>query len=147
MKFAIGSDHAGYELKEQLKKYLISKNIEVLDVGTNTPVSVDYPDYAEKLGKLIQENKVDFGILICGTGIGMSIAANKMKGIRAALCLIPEMAALSRKHNNANVLVLPGRLVGYELATWILDAFLNSSFEGGRHERRINKIKSLEERK
>ncbi|MBO8160556.1 MAG: ribose 5-phosphate isomerase B [Thermosipho sp. (in: Bacteria)] len=145
MKFAIGSDHAGFELKEKLKKYLTSKNIEVIDVGTNSTESVDYPDFAEKVGKLINNKEVDFGILICGTGIGMSIAANKIKGIRAALCTIPEMAALSRKHNNANVLVLPGRLIGYELATWIFDAFINATFEGGRHERRVNKIKALEE--
>jgi len=145
LKFAIGSDHAGFELKEHLKKYIASKNIDVIDVGTDRPESVDYPDFAAKVGKLVSENEVDFGILICGTGIGMSIAANKIKGIRAALCLMPEMASLARKHNNANVLVLPGRLIGFELATWIFDAFLNSSFEGGRHERRINKIKELEE--
>jgi ribose 5-phosphate isomerase B len=145
MRLAIGSDHAGFELKESLKKYIISKKIDLIDVGTNSTESVDYPDFASEVGKLINEKKADFGILICGTGIGMSIAANKIKGIRAALCLMPEMAKLARNHNNANVLVLPGRLIGFELATWILDAFLNSGFEGGRHERRVTKIKSLED--
>ncbi|ABR31036.1 ribose 5-phosphate isomerase [Thermosipho melanesiensis] len=145
MKIAIGSDHAGFELKEKIKKYLMDKDIDVLDFGTDNKESVDYPDFAEKVGTSVKNKEVEFGILICGTGIGMSIAANKIKGIRAALCTIPEMASLARKHNNANILVLPGRLIGFELATWILDAFLNATFEGGRHERRISKISRLEE--
>ncbi|QTA38224.1 ribose 5-phosphate isomerase B [Thermosipho ferrireducens] len=146
MKLAIGSDHAGYELKEKLKEYLTQKNIEIEDVGPYSTESVDYPDFALKVAELVKKGEVDYGILICGTGIGMSIAANKVSGIRAALCVIPEMGSLARKHNNANVLVLPGRLIGYELATWIVSEFLNTSFEGGRHERRVNKIKMLEEK-
>lgn len=145
MKIAIGSDHAGFELKQKLIEYLSNKGLEVINVGTNSSESVDYPDFAKEVGKLVVNKDVDYGILICGTGIGMSIAANKIKGVRAALCTIPEMGKLARNHNNANVLVLPGRLVGYELATWIVDAFFNAEFEGGRHERRVNKIMQLEE--
>ncbi|MBT1248251.1 MULTISPECIES: ribose 5-phosphate isomerase B [unclassified Thermosipho (in: thermotogales)] len=145
MKIAIGSDHAGFELKEKIKDFLKEKDIEVIDVGTNSTQSVDYPDFAKEVGKCVVKKEADFGILICGTGIGMSIAANKIKGIRAALCTIPEMGKLARQHNNANILVLPGRLIGFELASWIVDAFLNSDFEGGRHERRLNKISHLEE--
>ncbi|MBB6061849.1 ribose 5-phosphate isomerase B [Thermosipho japonicus] len=145
MKIAIGSDHAGFELKNRLVDYLSKKGIEIIDVGTNSTESVDYPDYAKEVGKFVVNKDADFGILICGTGIGMSIAANKIKGIRAALCMIPEMGKLARNHNNANILVLPGRLIGFELATWIVEEFLNADFEGGRHERRINKIAELEE--
>lgn len=145
MKIAIGSDHAAFELKEKLKEYLINKGLEVTDCGTYSIESVDYPDYAKKVSEKLIKKECDFGILMCGTGIGMSIAANKIKGIRAALCLFPDMAAYARKHNNANVLVLPGRLMGIELAKWTVDAFLSSSFEGGRHERRVKKIEELEE--
>ncbi len=143
MRIAIGSDHAGYELKESVKEYLKSKGIEVLDVGTYSEERVDYPDYAKKVCGEVR-NGVDFGILICGTGLGMSIAANKCKGIRAALCLYPDMARLAREHNNANVLVMAGRLMGKELANWTVDAFLNARFQGGRHERRVKKLEEIE---
>lgn len=145
MRIAIGSDHAAFEMKEKIVEYLQKKNIEVINCGTHSIESVDYPDYAKKVSKKIVEKECDLGILLCGTGIGMSIAANKIKGIRAALCMFPDMAVYARKHNNANVLVLAGRLTGIELAKWIVDAFLNTDFEGGRHERRVRKIEELED--
>ena len=143
MKIAIGSDHAGYELKESVKEYLKSKSVEVIDVGTHSEERVDYPDYAKKVCDEVR-NGANFGILICGTGLGMSIAANKCKGIRAALCLYPDMARLAREHNNANVLVMAGRLMGKELANWTVEAFLNAEFQGGRHERRVKKLEEIE---
>lgn len=144
MKIAIGSDHAAFELKEKVKEYLTNKGIEIVDCGTYSIESVDYPDYAKKVAEKITSKDCELGILLCGTGIGMSIAANKIKGIRAALCLFPDMASYARRHNNANILVLPGRLMGIELAKWTVEAFLNSAFEGGRHERRIKKIEEIE---
>ncbi len=140
MRVAIASDHAGFELKEKIKHYLLEKGVEVLDHGTHSPASVDYPDFAKKVVTSVLNGEVDYGILLCGTGIGMSISANRYKGIRAALCLFPDMARLARAHNNANVLVLPGRLVGPDLAFWIVDTFLTTPFEAGRHERRVQKI-------
>lgn len=145
MKIALGSDHAGFRLKEALKGFLVSKNFKVLDEGTYSEDAVDYPDFAKKVAGDIKNKNADFGILICGTGIGMSIAANRIKGIRAALCLFPEMAKFARLHNNANVLVLPGRFISSELAQWITEVFLNEKFEGGRHERRVKKIEEMEE--
>lgn len=144
MKIALGSDHAGFKLKEALKGFLISKNLKVLDEGAYSEDAVDYPDFAKKVADDIKNKNADFGILICGTGIGMSIAANRIKGIRAALCLFPEMAKLARSHNDANVLVLPGRLISSELAQWITEVFLNEKFEGGRHEKRVKKIEEME---
>ncbi len=144
MRIAIGSDHAGYELKESVKEYLSSKGIEVIDVGTHSTERVDYPDYAKKVCEKVRGKEADFGILICGTGLGMSIAANKCKGIRAALCLFPDMARLAREHNDANVLVMAGRLMGKELANWTVDAFLSAEFQGGRHERRVKKLEEIE---
>ncbi len=144
MKIAIGSDHAAFDLKERIKEYLEKNGIEFIDCGTYSFEPVDYPDFAKKVAEKVQKKDVDFGILMCGTGIGMSIAANKFKGIRAALCMFPEMAVYARKHNNANILVLPGRLMGIELAKWTIDAFLKNNFEGGRHERRVKKIEELE---
>jgi len=145
MKIVIGSDHASYALKEHVKRYLIKEGYEVLDVGATSPnESVDYPDYAESLCKKITNKDAELGILMCGTGIGMSIAANKHNGIRAALVDLPDAARLARQHNNANILVLGGRLVGFELSEWIVKAFLNNSFEGGRHERRLKKIERIE---
>ncbi|AEH50284.1 ribose 5-phosphate isomerase B [Pseudothermotoga thermarum] len=143
MKIALGADHAGFRLKESVKSYLISKGYKVIDEGTYSEESVDYPDFAKKVAEDLKNNVADFGILVCGTGIGMSIAANRIKGIRAALCLFPEMAKLARSHNNANVLVLPGRLIGPELANWIVEAFLTEGFQGGRHEKRIQKLEEL----
>jgi ribose 5-phosphate isomerase B len=144
MKIAIGSDHAGFRLKEIIKNFLKTKGIEVEDFGTHTEESVDYPDYAFKVAEAVSKGEFDFGILVCGTGIGMSISANKVKGIRAALCNDLYTAHASREHNNANVLCMGGRVVGDEVAKEIVNTFLNAKFEGGRHERRINKIKDYE---
>jgi RpiB/LacA/LacB family sugar-phosphate isomerase len=137
----IASDHAGFELKEILKEYLESKKYSVYDCGPeNGEDAVDYPDYAHKLCGFIKLNKAKSGILICGTGIGMSISANKHKSIRAALCTNIEMSEMSRKHNNANVLVLGARITKPDMAKKILDAFLDGHFEKGRHQKRIDKI-------
>ncbi len=144
MRIAVGADHAGFKLKESVKSYLVSKGYKVVDEGTYSEESVDYPDFARKVADDLKRNVADFGILICGTGIGMSIAANRIKGIRAALCLFPEMARLARAHNNANILVLPGRLIGPELAQWIVEAFLSEAFQGGRHEKRIQKLEEVD---
>ena len=145
MKVAIASDHGGFELKESLKRHLDEKNIEYIDCGTDSEASCDYPDFAEKACSLVQKKEVNYGILICGTGIGMSIAANKMKGIRAALCGDTFSAHFTRAHNDANVLTLGARVIGPGLAEFILDEFLGTSFEGGRHARRIEKIAKLED--
>jgi ribose 5-phosphate isomerase B len=144
MKIAIGSDHAGFRLKEIVKNFLKTKNIEVEDFGTHTEESVDYPDYAFKVGEAVARKDFDFGILICGSGIGMSIAANKVKGIRAALCNDLYSAHVSREHNNANILCMGGRVIGEEVAKEIVSVWLNAKFEGGRHERRVNKITDYE---
>jgi ribose 5-phosphate isomerase B len=145
MKISIGSDHAAYKMKEHLKKYLENKGFEVIDEGPYSEDRVDYPVYAKKVGERVANKEADYGILMCGTGLGMSIAVNKIKGIRAALSYYPKMAELARQHNNANVLVLGGRTMGFELAEWTVDTFLNTEFEGGRHERRINLISEMEE--
>jgi ribose 5-phosphate isomerase B len=146
MKVAIGSDHAGVELKEQLTKLLEKMGIEHLDEGTNTPDSVDYPDFGEKVSMAVASGKVDRGILICGTGIGMSIVANKIKGIRAALCSETFSARMSRLHNDANVLVLGGRVTGMALAEDITRVWLETPFDGGRHAKRLDKICLIEEK-
>jgi len=145
-KVSIGSDHAGYHLKEALKRFLVEDGYDVVDEGTFDANFVDYPDYAKKVCKDVQKKVAGFGILICGTGIGMSITANKFKGIRASLCLFPEMARLARAHNNANVLVLPGRFMAPELARLIVHTFSNTEFEGGRHSIRLEKISRIEKR-
>ena len=143
MKIALGADHGGYELKEKIKQYLAKKGwIEVIDFGTNSIERVDYPKYGHLVAKSIVEKKVDFGILVCGTGIGISIAANKIKGIRAANCTNTTMARLARQHNDANILALGARIVGDVLALDIVDEFLVSSFEGGRHQRRVEEIEN-----
>jgi ribose 5-phosphate isomerase B len=143
MKIVIGSDHAGVKLK----KLIIDNNstVEFEDVGTNTEESCDYVDYISKVGYRVQQKVADLGIAICGTGIGASIAVNKIKGIRGALCTNCFMAEMSRKHNNANVLVLGSRVLGDDLALRIVAAWLSSDFEGGRHQRRIDKITALEQ--
>ena len=143
MKIALGADHGGYELKEKIKEHLAKKgNIEVVDFGTNSSESVDYPKYGHLVAKSVVEKEVDFGILVCGTGIGISIAANKIKGIRAANCTNTTMAKLTRQHNDANILALGARIVGDVLALDIVDECLASSFEGGRHQKRIDAIES-----
>ena len=138
----LASDHAGYDLKENIKTYLESNNFNIKDLGPFNEDSVDYPDYGKMLGKFILENKNSIGIAICGSGIGISIALNRMLGIRAALCSNEEIAKLSRNHNDANVLVLAGRFINLKKSSSIINIFLKESFEGGRHERRINKLDS-----
>jgi len=143
-RLAIASDHGGLELKRRLVEYLEARDYEVLDLGTDSPESVDYPDFAEKLCRAIFDGKADRGILICGTGIGMSITANKFKGIYAALCTNEFMARMSREHNDSNVLCLGGRVLGDEAAKGIVEVWLNTPFAGGRHTRRTDKIKEME---
>ncbi len=145
MRIAIGSDHAGYNLK----KYILNKlgdKYEFLDVGTDSSESVDYPDYASRVAEAILKGDAELGILICGTGIGMSIAANKYRGIYAAVVYSDETASLARRHNNANVICLGARMISPDDAVRWIEIWLGEEFEGGRHLRRINKIKSLEER-
>ncbi len=141
---AIGCDHGGLELKGHIINYLESKGIEVKDYGTYTEDSVDYPDCAAPVCKAVQSGEAENGILICGTGIGISIAANKYKGIRAALCSDVYSAKMSKQHNNAQIICLGGRVTGRELAFMIVDTWLETEFEGGRHEGRIAKIHSVE---
>lgn len=141
---AIGSDHGGYELKEYLKKHLEERNIEYKDYGTYTEESCDYPDIAETVCAAINGGECDRGILICGTGIGISISANKIDGIRAALCGDVFSAKMSKQHNNANVICLGGRVTGRELAYMIVDTWYDEKFLGERHQNRVNKIHALE---
>lgn len=142
MKIAIGSDHAGFELKQQLIPYLESKGLEMTDHGCYTQERVDYPDFAHTVAKSVLNKEVVYGILMCGSGNGINMAANKHAGIRSALCWNPEISALARQHNDANILVLPARYITFTEAKAIVDAFLNSTFEGGRHAERIKKINS-----
>ncbi|WP_296953668.1 ribose 5-phosphate isomerase B [uncultured Dialister sp.] len=144
MKIAISSDHGGYFLKESLKKHLGDIQVEYIDCGTDSETSCDYPDFAYKACKLVQNGEVTYAVLICGTGIGMCITANKMKGIRAALCSDTFSAHFTRAHNDANVITMGARVVGPGLAEFILDEFLKTPFEGGRHARRIGKIAEIE---
>lgn len=144
MKIAMAADHGGYELKNILKEYLTKKGNEIIDLGTNSPESVDYPDYALLCAKEVVEKNVDFGILVCGTGVGISIAANKVKGIRCALCPSPEIAALTKQHNNANIISLGGRFTSPDYAKEIVDSYMSAQFEGDRHLKRINKISDIE---
>ncbi|MBQ7793270.1 MAG: ribose 5-phosphate isomerase B [Clostridia bacterium] len=141
---AIGSDHGGFELKTHIIKYLEGQGVELFDFGTYSEDSCDYPDIAEKVAKAVSNGEYEKGILICGTGIGISIAANKVKGIRAALCGDVYSAEMTRLHNDANILCLGGRVTGRELAFMICDTFLNEKFEGGRHQTRIDKIHAIE---
>ncbi len=140
MKIAIASDHGGYELKENIKKYLEGKNIEVLDLGTDSEESVDYPVYGKACGEAVASGKADRGIVCCGTGIGISIAANKVDGIRCALCTDVHMAEMTRKHNDANMLALGGRTTELQMALDITEAWLVTEFEGGRHKRRVDML-------
>ena len=139
-KVVLASDHAGFKLKEEIKKFLINKRKKVLDLGTKDTKSVDYPDYAHLLSKKMKNNKNQFGILICGSGTGMSMAANKHKNIRAALCYNTKSAKLSRLHNNANVITLGSRFTKKNLALKCVSTFLKTDFDGGRHSRRVKKI-------
>ena len=139
-KIVIASDHAGYSLKEYVKKFLFKKKLQILDVGTYNKDSVDYPVYAHKLSEKIKKNQKSIGILICGSGQGMIMAANKHKNIRAALCYNEKSTKLSRLHNDANVMTLGSRLISKKKVLKLLNIFLNTKFEGGRHRRRIKKI-------
>ena len=139
-KIGIACDHAGYEMKESLVGYLGAQGYEVLDFGTDSPESVDYPDFAHPLAEAVESGELPLGIALCGTGEGMSMTLNKHQGIRAGLAWAPEIGALIRQHNNANVLVLPARFITNDEAVNILDTFLATEFEGGRHQRRIDKM-------
>lgn len=144
MKIAIAADHGGFELKDSMVEYIKSLGNEVVDLGTNSADSVDYPDYAKKVCEEIQQGNSDLGILICGTGIGMSLAANKFEGIRAACVSDVYSAKMSRNHNNANVLCIGARVIGDEVAKLIIKTFLENEFEAGRHQRRVDKIMAFE---
>lgn len=144
MKIAIGADHAGYELKDKIKQHLQQQGIDVRDEGTSSPDSVDYPDYARTVAHDVSEQRADLGILVCGSGIGMAIAANKVDGIRAANVSTEYEAEMSRQHNNANVLALGARIISADQAFRIVDKWLITQFAGGRHERRVEKIMALE---
>jgi ribose 5-phosphate isomerase B len=144
-KIALAADHAGFAEKEKIKKSLDELGIEYEDMGTMTPESVDYPDYALKVAESISSGKYEQGLLVCGSGTGMAIAANKVKGVRAAVAWSPEIAALARQHNDANVLSLPARFLSEADSEAVVKAFFESDFEGGRHGRRVDKIKGLED--
>jgi ribose 5-phosphate isomerase B len=140
----IGSDHGGLEMKEALVEALSSRNIDVEDCGTDNGDSVDYPDFAEKVAGAVSRGTAELGILVCGTGIGMSIVANKFPGVRAALATDEFMAQMAKEHNNANILVLGGRVLSVELATKMVNVWLDTAYEGGRHQRRLDKISQVE---
>ena len=142
MKIALASDHAGYKLKEAIKEYLTEH--ELIDFGTHSTESMDYPDTGFKVAEAVAKGECEKGILICGSGLGMCIVANKVKGIRAALCNSVELARLSRQHNDANILVLQGRFISHNLAKKIIKAWFSTEFDGGRHQRRIDKISRYE---
>ncbi|MBI4469537.1 MAG: ribose 5-phosphate isomerase B [Acidobacteria bacterium] len=144
MKIAIGSDHAGFEVKEWIKEQLAGSGVEVEDVGTHSEASVDYPDFAAAVGEKVGHGQVDRGILVCGSGIGMAMAANKVSGVRAALAFNEETARLSREHNDANVLTVGARTTERSVIPEIVRTFLSTPFAGGRHERRVEKITELE---
>lgn len=140
----IASDHAGFELKEKVINFLSSKNIDTKDFGTYSSDSVDYPDFAHKVGSAINKGEYKRGIVICGSGNGVQMTVNKYPGVRCALCWNEEIASLARQHNDANILSLPARFISEELALKIVDIFLNTDFEGGRHQRRVEKINKLQ---
>jgi ribose 5-phosphate isomerase B len=140
MKIGLACDHAGFEYKEKLKELLSSKYNEINDYGCYSLESVDYPDFAHKLAESIEKNENELGIQFCGTGNGINMSANKHQGIRAALCWNTHIAEQARLHNNANILTIPARSLKWEEVVVIIDAFLSTDFEGGRHERRVNKI-------
>ena len=144
MRVVLGADHGGYELKEAIRSHLENQGLEVKDLGTNSSASVDYPRYGFAVGEAIINGEADLGIAVCGTGLGISIAANKIPGIRAAVCTETFSARMAREHNNANVLALGGRVVGVGLAIDIVDIFLKTEFSGGRHARRVDLITDIE---
>ena len=140
MKVAIGSDHAGFELKAYIKQKLEDQGVEVINYGTDGPDSVDYPDFAHPVCEDVEQAKVDFGILICGTANGMTMTANKQQGIRCGLCWEPEIAALTKQHNDANIIALPARFISLEKGWTITQAYMDAEYEGGRHQRRVDKM-------
>ena len=144
-KLVIGSDHGGFTLKEAIKKHLAERGVAVMDMGTHSLDSVDYPDVAVAVAKAVAAGEYECGILICGTGVGVSIAANKVPGIRAALCHDTFSAAMSREHNDANILTMGERVIGQGLACMIVDTWLSSAFTGGRHARRVEKLNALDQ--
>ena len=145
MRIAIASDHAGFLQKAPLAEYLRSQGHEVLDCGPATDDRCDYPDYGDKVARLVAKGEVERGVLICGTGVGISLAANKVHGIRACVCSDPYSAKLSREHNNTNIIAFGARVVGPELAKMIVDEWLGATFQGGRHQRRIDMLAEIEE--
>ena len=143
MKIAVASDHGGFALKEKVKEHLIERGFDVEDLGTHSEESVDYPVYGKACGEAVASGKADLGVVVCGTGIGISIAANKVKGIRCGLCTSVEMAHLTKQHNNANILALGGRTTEPELALKIVDEWLYTEFEGGLHQRRVDMLDQM----
>ncbi|NLI60130.1 MAG: ribose 5-phosphate isomerase B [Clostridiales bacterium] len=143
---AIGGDHAAFSFKEEIKEYLDEKGIAYKDFGCHSPESTHYPIYGEKVARAVASGEYDRGILICGTGVGISLAANKVKGIRAVVCTDCYTAALSKRHNNTNILALGARVVGIDLAKMIIDTWLEAEFEGGRHQKRVDMIMAIEEK-
>lgn len=146
MKIAMGNDHTAVELKNIIKEFVTEKGCEVLDLGTNSSESCDYPVYGEKVGRAVVSGEADLGIVICGTGVGISLAANKVKGVRACVCSEPYTAKLSKMHNNSNVLAFGARVVGSEMAKMITEEWLNAEYEGGRHQRRVDMLMEIENR-
>ncbi len=146
MKIAMGNDHTAVELKNIIKEFVTEKGYEVLDLGTNSSESCDYPVYGEKVGRAVASGEADLGIVICGTGVGISLAANKVKGVRACVCSEPYTAKRSRMHNNSNVLAFGARVVGSEMAKMITEEWLNAEYEGGRHQRRVDMLMEIENR-
>lgn len=145
MKIALGADHAGFDLKNRIKAHLADRGIEVDDFGANTGDSVDYPDFAREVAERVAAHKADLGVLVCGTGIGMAISANKVPGIRAANCDSVFTAQMAREHNDANVLTVGARVLEPKVANEVVDAWLNAAFAGGRHQRRVDKIHAIEQ--
>lgn len=145
MKLAIGNDHVAVEMKREIKAHLEAQGVEVVDVGTNEPGSFNYPISGYKVAKLVASGEVDGGVLICGTGVGISLAANKVEGIRACVCSEPFTARMSKQHNNANIIAFGARVVGTELAKMIVDEWLHAEFQGGRHQTRVDMITEIEQ--
>jgi ribose 5-phosphate isomerase B len=146
MKIAMGNDHSAVEMKDAIKAYVESKGYEVIDFGTNSTASCDYPEFGEKVGRAVADGEADYGIAICGTGIGIGIAAGKVKGVRVCTCSEPYSARMSRRHNNTNVLTFGARVVGVEMAKMIVDEWLDNQYEGERHARRVGMLADIEAR-
>lgn len=145
IRIALGADHGGFELKERVRQYLAGKGCEIEDLGTHSAESVDYPDFARRVAERVAAKGADFGVLICGTGLGVAMTANKVRGIRAAPCSDTISARFARSHNNANVLTMGGRIIDTATAEKILDVWISTPFEGGRHQRRLDKIAAVEQ--